>query len=99
MQVVYRLYCKRKLRATLGVQHLPAQASPTLPSKPLGSGKLNSAKLDAETLPDPHKGDEDQQEEVADSVDATANLVRPTAVCITFRAVLFLKLQGLTVVH
>ena len=88
MQVVYRLYCKRKLRATLGLQHLPAQASPTLPSKPLGSVKLNSAKLDSKTLPDPHKGEEHLQKEVADAVDTTSNLVRLQAVCIMFRDVL-----------
>ncbi|KAL0031921.1 hypothetical protein WJX79_005481 [Trebouxia sp. C0005] len=74
--IVYRLYCKRTLRAALGVQHLPAQASLTLPSEPLASGKLNSAKLDAETLPDPHKGKEHQQKEVSDTVDATSNLDR-----------------------
>lgn len=85
MQVLYRLYCLRKLRATLGIRHPPAQASSTLPSKPLD---LDSAKLDAETLPEPHKGEEHQQKEVADTVDATSKLVRLQAVCITSRAVL-----------
>jgi len=85
LQVLYRLYCKRKLRATLGVHHPPAQASSTLPSNPL---ELDSAKLDAETLSDAHKGEEHQQKEVADTVDATSKLVRLQAVCITSRAVL-----------
>ncbi len=89
LQVVCKLCRKRKsLCATLGVHHPPAQASPTLPSQPLDSGKLNSANLGSKTLPDPQKGEDDQQKEVADAVDTTANLVRLNAVCIMSRAVL-----------
>ncbi len=71
------------LRATLGAHHLPAQASPALPSKPMGS-----AKLDAETLAEPHKGEEHQHKEATDAVEPASKLVRLQAVRITSRAVL-----------
>ncbi len=89
LQVLYRLYCLRKLCATLGVHHPPAQASSTLPSNPL---ELDSAKLDAETLPDPHKGEEHQQKEATDAVDTTSKLVRLQAVCVMPRAVLWFEM-------